>query len=232
MKKEEILDRMVNANGWFDNVDKSKMSELFDLSYVKKYHVGEFVYMAGDQQNNIFLLFDGQVKISMIGHGGEEFMLTVWEGNSWFGEAGFVEGEGMPVEVRVTRDSQILVVPIKAIENTLGSHGGMMFYKNIMLDMIARSKLMYRLTDALLFKPLHARVAIRMLHLLQVYGEKSDEGLLLPLKFSQAEFAQMSGGSRQRVNQVFRKWADDGLVTKLGPNYIVRDLQELQAQIE
>lgn len=229
MDKYEILNRVIDSS-WFKNVDTVKIAKLLDLSFVKKYAPGEYLYMVGDIQDNVFFVLEGQVKVSIVGQGGEEFMLTVWEANNWLGEAAFHGDHSMPLEVSATREVKVLLMPVKAIESLLDN--GDAFYKNIMLDMVGRAKLLYRLVDALLFKPLNARVAVRMLHLLKVYGEQGEDGMLLPLKFSQAEFARMSGGSRQRVNKVFRQWSEAGIVTKQGRNYVVHNVAALEMQID
>lgn len=229
MDKQEVFSKIA-GNGWFDDIEDQKVAQLIDLSAVKKYSTGEFVYMIGDVQDSIFFILEGQVKVSIVGQDGEEFVLTIWESCSWFGEAAFHSDHTMPLEVRATKDSKILAIPVNAIDAVLDN--GAMFYRSIMLDMIGRAKLLYRLVEALLFMPLNARVAVRMLHLLQMFGEQGEDGMVLPLKFSQSDFARMSGGSRQRVNKVFRQWAEDGVVTKKGRNYIVHDVAALEAIVE
>jgi CRP-like cAMP-binding protein len=229
MDKQEIFSKVV-GNGWFKDLSEQKVAQLIDLSTVKKHSAGEFVYMIGDVGDRIFFILEGQAKVSIVGQDGEEFVLTIWEPYNWFGEAAFHSDHTMPLEVRATKDAKILSIPITAIDAVVDN--GATFYRNIMLDMIGRAKLLYRLVEALLFMPLNARVAVRMLHLIQMFGEQSDEGIVLPLKFSQSDFARMSGGSRQRVNKVFRQWAEDGVVTKKGRNYIVHDIAALEALTE
>ena len=228
MDKQEIFSKIA-GKGWFEGVDDDKVAQLIDLSIVKKYSSSEFVYMIGDIQENVFFVLEGQVQVSIVGQDGEEFVLTIWEPGGWFGEAAFHSDHSMPLEVRATKDAKILAIPINAIDTVLDN--GAAFYRSIMLDMVGRAKLLYRLVEALLFMPLNARVAVRMLHLLKMFGEQTPEGMIIPLKFSQSDFARMSGGSRQRVNKVFRHWAENGIVTKRGRNYIVHDIDALEAQI-
>lgn len=227
MDKQEIFSKIA-GKGWFEGVDEGKVVQLIDLATVKKYSSNEFVYMIGDIQENVFFVLEGQVKISIVGKDGEEFVLTIWESGSWFGDAAFHADHSMPLEVSATRDTKILAIPVSAIDVVLDNSAA--FYRSIMLDMISRAKLLYRLVETLLFMPLNARVAVRMLHLVKVFGEQTPEGIILPLKFSQSDFARMSGGSRQRVNKVFRHWAENGIVTKKGRNYIVHDVAALEAQ--
>jgi len=229
MNKEDILEKVLNK-GWFKNVDKNKATRLLGFSEVRKYRRGEFVYLVGDSQKYLFCILDGRIKISIVNQEGEEFVLTIWEDGYWFGESAILENATMPLEARSEADSTILAIPINAIDKA--TDNGAEIYKNIMQDMISRATELYSLVEMLLFKPLQVRVAARMLHLINLYGEESEIGVILPLQFSQADFARMSGGSRQRINKIFRQWASEGIVTKKGKNYIVHDVPGLQAAME
>lgn len=227
MSNSDILNK-ITGKGWFKGIDALSVSKLVELSSVKKYAPGEFVYMMGDTRDNVYYIIDGQVQVSIVGKDGEEFVLTIYESENWFGESALHPDQLMPLELKATKDASILCIPISAIDSVLDNSAA--FYHNIVLDMVERAKLLYILIEAVLFMPLDARVATRMLHLLNLFGEQRQEGIVLPLKFSQSDFARMSGGSRQRVNKVFRNWCEAGIVTKKGRNYIVHDLEALKAQ--
>ena len=229
MKTEKVIDQISNV-GWFKGIEDDKVRRIIDHSKIKKYKAGEFVYMVGDRQTNVFCVIDGQVKVSINGKDGEEFVLAIWETGHWFGEGSLYEDSTMPLEASVINDATILAVPMFAIEKVLGD--GATFYLNVLHDVIGRTRLLFKLVEILIFKPLHARVAARMLHLIDMFGQESSEGILLPMKISQSEFARMSGGSRQRVNQVFRKWSDEGIVSKQEKYYVVHDLEALAAESE
>lgn len=229
MIKEELINRILGG-GWFDSISEPEIAHMVELSSVKKYRAGEFVYLVGDTQQNVFFILDGQVNISIIDPKGEEFVLTIWEAGGWFGETAFHSDSTMPLEARAKNDTTILVVPITAIDTAL--ENGAMFYRNIMLDLIGRAKLLYKLVETLLFRPLRARVALRVLHLVELFGQPEGDSIVLPFKISQSDFARMSGGSRQRVNQIFRVWADMGIVNKQNKRYTVHDLDALKAEVE
>jgi len=212
MNKEELIEK-ISSEGWLENVDIENIARILEFSEVRKYQSGEFLYLVGDTQNHIFCILDGRVKISIVNQEGEEFVLTIWERGYWFGESSFLKGSTMPSIDKV-------------MENSVE------FYRNVFQDMIRRATELYGLVEMLLFKPLQVRVAARMLHLINLYGQESAAGIILPLQFSQADFARMSGGSRQRVNKVFRQWASEGVVSKKGKNYIVHDMVRLRAALE
>lgn len=227
-KVEEIV--KVAEKGWFQGVSNDTVVKLIDSSSIKNLKHGEFVYMIGDTPGCVFCILSGQVKLSIIDPSGEELVLTIWEKGKWFGEASFDGHMGMPLEAQALTDASILVVPIAVIDELVESPA--IFYKNIMLDIIARAKLLYRLVETLMFKPLNARVATRVLHLVEVFGQTTDHGVVLPVKFSQSDFARMSGGSRQRVNQIFRKWGEDGIIVKRNNRYVITNVDALKEESE
>lgn len=217
-------------SGWFKGIDEDKTEKLIARSKVKDYAINDFVYMVGEKQENIFCVVDGKISISIIDPAGEEFGLTIWEAGTWFGEASFHDDGLMPLQTRAKTAAKVLVMPVSAIDEVL--ENGAFFYRNIVTDMTGRAKLLYKLIEILLFRPLRARVAMRLLHLIENFGEQDGTSIILPIKFSQSDFAQMSGGSRQRVNQIFRDWADSGIVNKQNKRYVVLDIQALQAELE
>ena len=229
MVKDQLV-RKASSGGWFKGIPDADIERIIDMSSVKKYEAGEFVYMVGDEQQNLFCIVDGQVTISIIDPKGEEFVLTIWEAGGWFGEAAFHQSSTMPLEARAKTKATVLLVPIKAIDEVLDN--GATFYRNILIDMIGRAKLLYKLVETLLFRPLRARVAMRVLHLVELFGQKEGDSIVLPFKISQSDFARMSGGSRQRVNQIFRVWSDKGIISKENKRYMVHDLEALNAEMD
>ncbi len=230
MTKTEIIEK-VAGKGWFKGLTEGEVEGLVERSKVRKYKSGEFIYMVGDSQASVFCILDGQVSISIIESAGDEFGLTILESGSWFGEGSLHDDGVMPLEARAKTPVELLILPISALDACLVS--GEQFYRNIMGDMLSRAKLMYKLVEILLFRPLRARVAMRVLFLIEQFGEPQENGdIVLPLKFSQSDFAKMSGGSRQRVNQIFRAWAERELVSKQNKRYVVHDLEGLQEELE
>jgi len=186
--------------------------------------------MVGQVQQSLYCIIDGQVTVSIVDPHGEEFGLTIWKPGNWFGESAFHEDNVMPLQAKAKTATSILEIPIKAIDEVLDN--GTVFYRNIMLDIIGHSKLLYQLVEVLLFRPLRSRVAMRMLYLIETIGQADGDSVILPTKFSQSDFANMSGGSRQRVNQIFRDWADRGIINKQNKRYVVHNIHALKAELE
>ena len=83
----------------------------------------------------------------------------------------------------------------------------------------------------MLFYPLHARVAGRLIALAQEHGQKIEEGLLIDIKVSQNDFARLAMGSRQRVNRIFRDWDKRGLVEMRGDFLLIKNLDLFEQEL-
>jgi CRP/FNR family cyclic AMP-dependent transcriptional regulator len=104
-------------------------------------------------------------------------------------------------------------------------------YRNLFVDAGQRSRKMYELMAAIMFYPLRARLAARLINLLTHHGVVVDNGVRLAIKLSQNDFASLCLGSRQRVNKIFREWTEQGILAMQGDYYVIFDLDALKAEI-
>jgi CRP-like cAMP-binding protein len=66
----------------------------------------------------------------------------------------------------------------------------------------------------IVFLDLPARLARRLAELARTHGRNSPEGIVLDLPLSQRELAELTGATRQSVNQVLSRWEQDGVVRR------------------
>ena len=83
-----------------------------------------------------------------------------------------------------------------------------------------------------LFLPVGVRVARLLLEYLRLYGLPVPEGTKIRLRLNQEEIASELGVARRSVTRALKTWQGDGVVTKSGGNFIVRDRARLLAAAE
>lgn len=220
----------IAKRSWFKDVSSSELDLLVAKAAVRDYEVGQTIYGVGDKSDNLYCVLDGRITLSIVEPNGEEFGLTIWDRGCWFGEAAMHNDGVMPIQAKVSGAAKVLVLPITAIDECLPNPSS--FYYNVTMDMISRAKQLYQLVEVLLFRPLRARVAMRVIHLIDMFGKEENGSFILPLKFNQSDFAEMSGGSRQRVNEIFRNWAEQGIVKKENKRYVVHDIGALRMELK
>lgn len=221
---------MIERSRWFDGLPPKAIAELSAQARVKDYGRGEYVYLVGDTLKNLFCVVSGKVRISMISVEGQKFVITDLEAGHWFGETALAEQKLRVQEARAEEESKIINLPAKAVTSIADQYPAL--YKNFLLSHFHRTQGMYDLLAGMVFYPLKSRLAGRIIHLAGRHGRETDDGIALEVKMSQLEFAQMTMGSRQRVNKVLRDWVQRGILRKRNDYYVIVDLDELKAEIE
>ena len=106
-----------------------------------------------------------------------------------------------------------------------------LLFRNLFRDNVTNTRGLYEILSGMLFYPLRARVAARLLLLVEEHGQPLADGVLIDIKLSQNDFARLAMGSRQRVNRIFRDWSERGLVETRDDHLLVRDVDSLEKEI-
>ena len=229
MDKQKIV-HTVSNKGWFKGLNQHEVAQLISVSELQQYGENDLIYQTGDSINSVYFIIDGLVRMSIVDEQHDNFPVTIWEAGNCFGEGAFQQPSAMPLTATSMSNTTLLAIPLSCIDTVLTDTTT--FYKNVLSDVAERTQLLYKIIEILLFDTLKARVAARLLHLTKLFGEPIDDGILLPMEFSQTDFAKMSGGSRQRVNKIFKDWSVQGILSKRDKLYILHQPSILAAELK
>ena len=228
MDKSQLRQYIADSS-WFAGAPGDVLDKLVDSATVKHYNTNSFIWTTGQKTNEIYSLLSGRVRISSASPMGQEFALIDWEPGAWLGEQILGVDEPNMLAVRVLAPSDLLVIPRRVAVEV--GEAWPTLYRNLFRAGWANTRGLYEILSAVLFYPLSARVAGRVLALMVEHGHRVDGGVLLDIKLSQNDFARLAVGSRQRVNGIFREWEKSGLVEHRNDLLWIRDMAALEAQI-
>ena len=212
----------------FEGLPEDAVKFLVGKAILKTYAPNQFVYLVGERPKYVYCVMSGRVRVSVTSSMGQEFVLTDLYPDSWLGEISLIEGKTRVLEASVLDESDILMVSAKVVNELAERYP--ILYKNLFTEYMHRTRQIYELLAGMLFYPLKARLAGRMLDLLDKHGEVGEQGIELDIHMSQLDFARMSMGSRQRVNKIFRGWVREGILVKQGNKYVVTNLVALKQE--
>ncbi len=230
MTDPQQLKSLISESRWFAELPVEAIDRLANSARIKQYQDGEFVYLVGDTLENLFCIVEGKIRISLISVEGQKFLLTDLEKGQWFGEGAIAQQNTRVQEARAEEDSTILQIPRKLLIAVADDYP--VLYKNLLFSHFYRTQAVYELLAGMVFYPLKSRLAARLLNLADKHGRETGDGIRLEVKMSQLEFAQMTMGSRQRVNKVLRDWVQRGILHKQKDFYVIADLERLEAEVE
>lgn len=91
----------------FNQLSDEELVQVSAVLTEKRAAKGGTVLMAEDPGKNVFLLLDGEAKVTMLGQDGKEFLLTLLEEGDFFGELSALTGEDRSANVVALTDCRL-----------------------------------------------------------------------------------------------------------------------------
>ena len=229
MDRQAIRD-FIAASSWFDGAPEDVLDRLVDAATYKVVPADSSLWAMGEGNTELFGVVSGRVRMYVSSTMGQEFVLVDREQGAWLGEAALKDDLGRAIGAQTQTQSEVLIIHRQVLLEV--GKVWPLLYRNLFLHSVTTSRGLYVLLTGMLFYPLQARVAGRLLDLAREHGQSVDEGIMLDMKVSQNDFARLAMGSRQRVNRIFRSWDKSGLVVTRGDRLLIRDLALLEQEVE
>jgi len=219
----------IAGSSWFDEAPDDVLDKLADAAKIKQFHANSYLWSMGETNTEVLGIVAGRVRMYVSSTLGQEFALVDREEGSWLGEACLKDDLGRAIGARTLTPSDILVIHRQVLQEA--ARDWPLLYRNLFLHQVTTARGLYELLSGMLFYPLHARVAGRLMALVREHGQPVEEGILLDIRVSQNDFARLAMGSRQRVNRIFRDWDKRGLVATQGDLLLIRDLEAFEQEL-
>jgi len=172
------------------------------------------------------VVLSGEVLVSSVGVGGEEFVVEVYVRGDTIGQLPFFEPAGQRLfDATAGRDTECLVASRPAVLALLQAKPQLMIHMLSVYSRWIRTRDLYA-TDAA-FQNLAGRVACKLVELANRYGEPSPQGVRIPIRLTQETVANMLGASRENVSRALARLGRQGDVNRKGSSLFIPKLEEL-----
>ena len=196
-------------------------------SRVGGYRARQVVYLPGDRAQGIFFIAQGRVKISKVTRDGKELTLAYRTMGDFFGEPCLLEG-GPREEMAEAMEATVAIeVDRETFDRMLGSNGAAAYW--FARALIARRKELEARVEQLIFKDVGSKLAELLLELGQKHGIEEDRGIVVGLKITHQEMANLIGSTRETVSLTLSQFKRKGLIQSEGRRVILADREGLKA---
>ena len=167
------------------------------------------VYTSGDQDDMVYFIESGQVKLLMLSSDGKECLLAIHSGGDIFGEL-CLSGLGARMET-ATAMKQTLVKKIPCAQ----------FFARLSRDSLFEGFVRYlavRIADQqqiianLVTVDSEQRLGQTLLQLARTMGKKDPRNIRIELKISHEELSEMVGTTRPRISLFMQRFHNLGLI--------------------
>lgn len=224
------IEQMIRHCNWFRGVPDIAYNELVRAARIKHFEDRKYLYRLGDSTESVYGVITGFVRVKISSIEGQEFAITEFSTDSWLGEFSLSEQPVRMFEAQVLENSTIIELSKSVVKSVAEKYP--VVYKNLFLDQSDRTLKMCELLSGMLFYPLKSRLAGRLLWFAQHYGDEVDNGVLIDKKMSQSELADLTLGSRQRVNKIIKEFECKDILSIRGQRYLVKNMAALKEEIQ
>jgi CRP-like cAMP-binding protein len=194
---------------------------------VGTYRPRQVIYLPGDRAQGVQFLTSGRIKISKVTRDGKELTLAYRSEGDFFGEPCLLDG-GPREEMAEAMDASTTVEVSREALDELLRNDGRAAYK-FGRALIARRKDLEARVEQLIFKDVGAKLAELLLTLGQEHGVSDQRGLVVGLKITHQEMANLIGSTRETVSLTLSQFKRKGLIQTEGRRVILSDPEGLRA---
>ncbi|WP_428604685.1 Crp/Fnr family transcriptional regulator [Sedimenticola sp.] len=204
----ESLEQFLVESPWMESLSPDQQQLVRGTLYEKRYDAGETICRKGTPSEEWVGIIEGLAKISCESHTGKQIsFITGIPSGSWFGEGSLLKREARRYDIVALRDSRIAFMPaqtfFRLLEESISFNRFLLTHFNERLGQFIG----YMEYDRFLSP--EARVARS---LASMFNHDLYPGMHYKLEISQEELGNLSGISRQRVNQALHVLQSEKIV--------------------
>lgn len=218
IEKGEIITSLKTIQ-LFSSLSDKELQEIGKKLIIKDYDRNETILYEEDTNQFMYIILSGKVKVIKTTGEGKEVILAMHQSGDFFGEVSLINGKTTPASVVAMEDSQVAIISKKEFYSILFSQHKVL--KNLLEILSLRLRTAWDTIKLLTFNNATQRLRMLFFMLSEEHGRETDEGILLDIRFSHQEMADMTGMTRETVTRVIDKWQREGEITIL-ENKVIR----------
>lgn len=208
-------------------VSPNKLQDLVPLVELREIPRRQVIYLPGDPGDQIYFINGGRVKTSKVTRDGKELTLAYRGAGQIFGELAVIDGSPREEMAEAMKNAIITELPVDVFRDLLQDDAKLCF--QFCAEMGRRRKQLETKLEHLVFKDVQAKLAALLLELGEEYGQENEEGVLIGLKITHQEMANLIGSTRETISLALASFRKRNLVNLLGRTVVLTDLEGLAA---
>ncbi len=215
------------APSLFDTLTSAEQETLVRWGRRRVLYRGQTLFSQGSRHDGIFLIETGRIRVYYTAPSQREITLAYWNPGNFVGGPELF-GEGVHQWSGVTTsNSSVVHLPGKELRRLVVQMPNLAI--GLIEGLTFKGKCYSALVQMLGTRSITERLAHLLLHLVELYGTKDPEGILISAAFTHADLAHMVGATRQWVTISLKRLHDKNVLIVRKSKIIVRRPDVLQS---
>ncbi len=210
MTRNEERRRMLSKLEIFSQLGDRELEELIEVARVENVPARAEIFHKGDEAQTLFVILSGRLKVTATSAEGEEVILSIMEPHETIGEVALFASSPRTGTVTALEPCELLVLHRRDLMRFLKARPEVTLH---VLEILAGRllRLSERVEDTR-FLNLPGRLAKQLLRLAGRFSRPAETGVVIDLRLSQTDLAEMAGATREAVNKQMQAWKQEGIV--------------------
>lgn len=214
----------------FADLSETEMKFLAERAVPRQFTPGELIFGEGDACPGLFVIESGRIRIFKSSPSGREQVLAMDGPGSSVAELPVFDGGKYPASAAAVEPSTLLFISKQDF------HSVCLLHPQVALKVLRvvgrRLRGLVGIIEELSFTTVRSRLISMILRLARQSGQKTPEGILVPLPASNQELAAHIGTVRELVSRNMSRLQAEGLIRLDGRNLLIPDAEKLRAHLD
>jgi len=196
----------------------------------RRYRRGDIIFQKDDPGHSLFIVARGSVRIYVPSTQGADLTLAVLGAGQFFGDLSLLDGRPRSASAAALADTSAVALERSDFVAVIRRRPEAAM--SVLAVVARRLRETDEMASDLAFMDVGGRLAKKLLELAAEHGVQRRDGILLDMRVTQEELANMIGGTRESVNRNLSLFRRTGLVAKEGRRFVLRDATGLRRRCE
>jgi CRP-like cAMP-binding protein len=194
----------------FASIDAAALGELAQRAGTKRLAADQPLFHKGDPGGELYGVLSGRLRVRGLGPDGRAMVFSYLDPGAIFGEISVVDQQPRSASIDAAEPSELLVVHRSHFAPFVREHPQVAI--NLARILAARLRRISDQTEDAFLLAIPARLARRILALVETYGKASGTGVEISIRLPQHELGELVGATRESVNKLLRRWSEGGII--------------------
>lgn len=178
---------------------------------IREFQKGQVILFEEDANKYMYSVLSGEVKVFHTTEEGKESIVAFHGVGASFGEVSLIDQQAIPATVVALERSLVLIIGRDDFFEIIRTQPKVMH--KLLLLLTGRLRLAWNQVRMLHFKDASYRIMTSIKDLSVERGESSPLGVLLKMRLTHQNIADMTGLTRETVTRIIDKWKKNGLLS-------------------
>ncbi|HQD36455.1 MAG TPA: Crp/Fnr family transcriptional regulator [Thermodesulfovibrio thiophilus] len=209
----------------FNNLSSDDLLKLENNLIIKNFKKRKTIFNEGDEPLWSYFLLKGKVKISKSSADGRDVVLEIIDAPDFFGTLAVIKGFPYPANAIAMEDCEVGKIKREIFLQIFNKYPEL--HSQLLHHITTRLKSGIDTLKNIALEDVPSRIIHQLFKLTTKYGKKLPDGVLIDLKLTKQELAEMAGTTTETAIRVISKLKKEGYIYENKHKIIIKDINKL-----